>query len=162
MDRARTISMTSDTPAIPGVNKALAAAVLALAGLATSTACAQAGRAPAARDLGKTEYDMNCASCHGPAGRGDGPLRPYLSRPSADLTVLARANGGVLPVSRLYSAIEGTAEASAHGTRDMPVWGNEYRMRAGEHYVDVPYDPEGFVRARILALIDYVARLQVR
>jgi hypothetical protein len=35
-------------------------------------------------------------------------------------------------------------------------------MKAGEYYMDVPYDSEAYVRARILALIDYISRLQVK
>lgn len=30
-------------------------------------------------------FEINCAHCHGSAGRGDGPVAPYLSQPSADL-----------------------------------------------------------------------------
>lgn len=113
-------------------------------------------------DLGKREFDANCASCHGMKGTGDGPNTPYLNRKPTDLTKLARANGGILPVNRLYESIDGTLAVAGHGSRDMPTWGNAYRTRAAEYYVDVPYDPEGFVRARILALIDYISRLQVK
>jgi hypothetical protein len=44
----------------------------------------------------------------------------------------------------------------------MPTWGNAYRIKAAEYYLDSPYDPEAFVRARILALIEYISRLQVK
>jgi mono/diheme cytochrome c family protein len=113
-------------------------------------------------DLGKREYDANCASCHGPKGMGDGPTRPYLNKSPTNLTTLARDNKGVLPVNRLYESIDGTLTVPGHGTRDMPTWGNQYRMKAAEYYMDVPYDPEAFVRARILALIEYISRLQVK
>lgn len=113
-------------------------------------------------DWGKREFESSCASCHGSGGTGDGPLsRGYLSKAPTDLTVLARNNGGVLPVSRLYAWIDGTA-VGVHGTRDMPVWGTRYKLSAGEYYVDVDYDPQAYVRARILSLIDYVDRLQQR
>ena len=36
------------------------------------------------------------------------------------------------------------------------------REQAAEHYGDAPYDPEAYVRGRVFALIDYVARLQAR
>jgi hypothetical protein len=36
-----------------------------------------------------------------------------------------------------------------------------YRLRAGEHYVDSYYDPEAYVRVRVLALVEYISRLQV-
>lgn len=47
-----------------------------------------------------------------------------------------------------------------HGTRDMPVWGSAYRVLSGEVMFEVPYNPELFVRSRILALIEYISRLQ--
>jgi hypothetical protein len=95
-------------------------------------------------------------------GKGDGVLRPFLARSAPDLTQIARSNGGVLPVSRLYDVINGSDQPTAHGTREMPAWGFEYRVRAGEHFGDSPYDPEAYVRGRVLALIDYIARLQAR
>ncbi len=42
----------------------------------------------------------------------------------------------------------------------MPVWGTAYRIQAAEHYMDAPYDPESYVRARVLALIEYINRMQ--
>lgn len=116
-----------------------------------------------APDWGKREFESYCATCHGLSGKGDGPLsRGYLSKAPSNLTELAKKNGGVLPVSRLYASIEGTTAVGPHGTRDMPVWGTRYRVRAAEHYVDVGYDAEAYVRVRVLALIDYVDRLQQR
>jgi hypothetical protein len=47
----------------------------------------------------------------------------------------------------------------------MPVWGRDYSQesaKAGEYYLDVPYDMEMYVRSRILALIDYLNRLQAK
>jgi hypothetical protein len=44
----------------------------------------------------------------------------------------------------------------------MPVWGDRYTVRAAEHYVDVPYEPERYVRAQILAVTEYVYRLQAK
>lgn len=112
-------------------------------------------------DLGKSEFDANCASCHGLTGKGNGPVTDLLKKSPPDLTLLAKKNGGVLPFARLYEIIDG-ANVPGHGTREMPVWGREYRIIAGEHYVDQPYDPEVYVRGKILALIDYINRLQAR
>ena len=36
--------------------------------------------------IGKSLYAKECAACHGPTGRGDGPDAKDLSRPPADLT----------------------------------------------------------------------------
>lgn len=151
-------------PPVPIRSAALAAATLLAA---TVTAWAQpapqpSSRSAPARDLGRTEFESNCASCHGLQGKGDGVLRPFLARSAPDLTQLAKANGGVLPVSRIYEVINGSDQPTVHGTREMPAWGYEYRLRAAEHYGDAPYDPEAYVRGRVFALIDYVARLQAR
>lgn len=68
--------------------------------------------------------------------------------------------GWVFPVARLYEVIEGAG--TGHGSREMPIFGQSYRVRAGEYYADMPYDPEPFVRGRILSLIEYLNRLQVK
>lgn len=112
-------------------------------------------------DLGKREFDSNCASCHGGNGKGNGPLAELLTKRPTDLTTLAKRNDGVLPMARLYEVIDGT-NIPAHGTRDMPVWGRDYRIEAGAYYFEVPYDPEAYVRTRILTLLEYINRLQVR
>ncbi len=113
-------------------------------------------------DIGKLEYDSNCASCHGMTGKGDGPLKPFLAKSAPDLTQIAKANGGVFPISRMYEVIEGSQRATAHGTSEMPVWGWDYRMKAAEYYMDTPYDPDAYIRTKVLALMDYVNRLQAK
>jgi mono/diheme cytochrome c family protein len=113
-------------------------------------------------DIGKREFDTNCASCHGVKAKGDGVLKPYLTRSAPDLTVLAKANGGILPMDRMYDVIEGAREVPGHGTRDMPAWGMDYKIKAAEYYYEVPYDPEVYVRAKILSLLEYLNRLQVK
>jgi hypothetical protein len=44
----------------------------------------------------------------------------------------------------------------------MPIWGLDYLAKGGQSYKDVPYDPEVFVRTRILALTEYIYRLQAK
>jgi mono/diheme cytochrome c family protein len=111
-------------------------------------------------DVGKREYDNNCAVCHGANGKGGGPYVELLKRSPPDLTTLAKTNGGIFPVNRAYEVIEGAG--AGHGTRDMPIWGQAYSIKAAEYYVDVPYNQEAFVRSRILALIEYLNRLQAK
>jgi mono/diheme cytochrome c family protein len=112
------------------------------------------------KDLGKREYDNNCASCHGPDGKGNGVFVEWLKRSPPDLTTISRRNAGVFPMANVYDVIEGAGPG--HGSRDMPVWGRDYNVKAAEYYVDVPYSQEGYVRARILALSEYIHRLQTR
>jgi len=111
-------------------------------------------------DIGKREYDSNCAVCHGKSGKGDGPYAGLIDTRIPDLTVLSKNNGGVFPFARVYATIDGTDGVKAHGTRDMPIWGTEYKIKGAEHYGVFPYDPESYVRARILALTEYIYRLQ--
>lgn len=111
-------------------------------------------------DVGREEYRENCLNCHGQAGDGNGPYASLLKKSASDLTGLTKANKGVFPFSRVYEVIDGRELVTSHGEREMPIWGNAYRVAAGEYYVDVPYNPEVFVRSRILALIEYISRLQ--
>lgn len=113
-------------------------------------------------DAGKREYDENCASCHGPAGKGDGAYREMLTAKVSDLTVLSKNNAGVFPVLRVYEVIDGRAEVKSHGPRAMPIWGADYLIAAAPKADDYPYDPEVMVRARILALTEYLYRLQAK
>lgn len=113
-------------------------------------------------DFGMREYDSNCANCHGLKGKGDGAYKPYLTKSPSDLTLLSRSNAGVFPFHSVYAVIDGRQDVAAHGPRDMPIWGALYSVKAAESHMDVPYDPEAFVRTRILALTEYVSRLQAK
>lgn len=120
-----------------------------------------------AADVGQREFNANCAACHGMDAKGRGPVAGFLIKNPPDLTQVARANGGVFPMDRLYRAIDGTdlpegAQPGPHGSREMPIWGRDYRTRDAEYFGDVPYNPDAMVRARILALLEYLNRLQAR
>jgi mono/diheme cytochrome c family protein len=113
-------------------------------------------------DIGKREYDASCASCHGLDGKGKGSFAEILQVSMPDLTTMARRNGGVFPISYAYNVIDGREEFKAHGTREMPIWGRHLSVRGAPVYDDYGYDADMFVRARILAVIDYLYRLQVK
>ncbi|HSD41181.1 MAG TPA: cytochrome c [Burkholderiales bacterium] len=136
---------------------AMAGALLLASGIATA-------QLQPKFDLGKREYDSNCAGCHGLTGKGDGPYMLVLAKKDpADLTTLTRKNNGVFPIQRVYEVIDGRQALQAHGPRDMPIWGLDYQARAANaFYLDVPYDPEVYVRSRVLALVEYINRLQQR
>ena len=76
--------------------------------------------------------------------------------------MLAKKNNGVFPFSRVYEFIDGTQAVKAHGPREMPIWGADYVVKGAEYYVDVPFNAEIYVRGRILALTEYVYRLQAK
>ena len=138
--------------------------------LATGTLLAAASLLPAwadmlASDPGRSEYMSNCASCHGFDAKGGGPVAQALTKKPSDLTTLARRSGGALPVQLIWEMVDGRASTDiwAHGSRDMPVWGQEYRAAAQLNPDPaVAARPEWFVRGRIVALIDYLQRIQVK
>lgn len=113
-------------------------------------------------DVGKSEYEAACAVCHGRSGKGDdGPLKSLLARPVPNLTVLAKNNNGVFPFDRVYKIIDGREEVKAHGPRDMPVWGRAFSMQSSIYFENYPpHDTESAARSRILALTEYLYRLQ--
>jgi mono/diheme cytochrome c family protein len=118
-----------------------------------------------ATDVGRTEYMSNCASCHGVGGKGDGPVAQGLTKKPSDLTTLARRSGGALPAQLVWEMIDGRASVDifAHGSRDMPVWGAEYRaMALLQSDPAIAARPEWYVRGRIVSLIDYLNRIQVK
>jgi mono/diheme cytochrome c family protein len=116
-------------------------------------------------EIGKFEYLNSCASCHGPSGKGDGPVARALNRSPADLTKLSEKNKGVFPFSRTYEVIDGRFEVEVHGKRDMPVWGEVYKPGWNSGTSAVPPFvskelAESIVRGRILALVEYISTLQ--
>jgi mono/diheme cytochrome c family protein len=131
----------------------LAVAVVALPALAAQ---AQAQDRYAIAD----EYNVSCLVCHGPRGKGDGPMAPALKQKPTDLTKLEQQNDYKFPFLKVFQVIDGRAVVPAHGTRDMPVWGRRYIEDIGDKYG--PYGGEAAVRARVLELVYYVQSLQER
>jgi mono/diheme cytochrome c family protein len=103
-------------------------------------------------DFGKMAYEDSCAACHGKDGTGNGPLSQELKTRPPNLTILAKNNNGVFPVDRMYEIIDGRKSITSHGTREMPIWGNAF----------LSFGPENVVRSRIMAIIDYLNRIQVK
>lgn len=104
------------------------------------------------------EYRISCQVCHGPGGKGDGPMASALKTQPTDLTKLAQKNDYKFPFLKVFHTIDGRAVVPAHGTREMPVWGRRYVAEIGDKYG--PYGGEAAVRARVLELVYYVQSLQ--
>jgi mono/diheme cytochrome c family protein len=99
-------------------------------------------------------YKAYCAVCHGMTGKGNGPAAEALKVPPSDLTTLAKRNGGRYPSDHVRSAIEGDLRLAAHGSKEMPVWGELFwRMSQG-------HSPE--VQLRVSNLNQYIESLQVK
>lgn len=134
-------------------------AVVAVGALGLSFAVFAA--APGKYDLGKYEYQANCASCHGLTGKGDGPAAKALKKAPPDLTTYAKRNGGAFPTELAWQIIDGRPiESGVHGSREMPVWGQEFRREVLRP--EPGPTPEWYVAGKIQALIDYLTSLQVK
>jgi mono/diheme cytochrome c family protein len=75
----------------------------------------------------KKMFDSYCAVCHGKEGKGNGPAAVSLTKVPADLTKISARNGGTFPGVKVRRYIEGLDEVPAHGTRDMPMWGELFK-----------------------------------
>jgi mono/diheme cytochrome c family protein len=124
---------------------------LALLGLQASPAWTADYVAMSGKDL----YQRLCASCHGSEGRGDGPVAASLKVEVPDLTLIARRAGNVYQRERVVRIIDGRFIIGAHGSRTMPVWGEDL----GHLEIGNP-DAERATRVVIDRLADYVWQLQ--
>ena len=131
-------------------------------GIVTTANAQQSSPAAPGVDIGKYEYDGHCAICHGLSGtaKEEGAYSSLLSKTIPDLTTLSKNNGGVFPFARVYQTIDGREQVQAHGTREMPVWGRDYMAMSAN--ISPYYDHEAFARGKILALTEYVYRLQAK
>lgn len=107
--------------------------------------------------LGRPLYEDNCMACHGHTAKGDGPMVTFglLTIPATDLTQLGKNNGGHFPFWRMYRIVDGREDVKGHLTRDMPIWGDEFRLDTGSSAM-----LQAEVRAKILALVYYLQSIQ--
>ena len=121
--------------------------------LALAAALAGAAPAPAAEDA---SYQLYCASCHGPQGRGDGPRAAELSRPPADLTRLHERHGFPLPKTAFLRRL-----GAAHPGFDP--WLEEPGFCArGLMELDAPRLRRSMRRGTALAILQYLDTIQDR
>jgi mono/diheme cytochrome c family protein len=109
---------------------------------------------PTSAASGKQMFQAYCASCHGASGKGDGPAAAALKSSPADLTALRQKNGGKFPADRVTSILRGQSTVTAHGNRDMPVWGPVFWHMSQGH--------ESEVQQRIANLTRYIESLQAK
>lgn len=138
--------------------------LLAAAGLIATTlaavfpALAQSPGTIKDEPIGRSTFIRNCAACHGPEGRGDGPMADYLTRKPTTLTTIRERNKGVFPLEYMVRVIDGREMIPMHGTREMPVWGDVFLAQSIQDFW--PRGSEQVVRGRILEVIFYVQSIQ--
>ena len=100
-------------------------------------------------------YQRYCASCHGAAGKGDGPVAQSLRRQPADLTRIAKRAGGRFDEPTVLAIVDGRRQVAEHGPREMPVWGEVFdEALRGQLYTRY----SGLLQSRVL--VDYLRSLQ--
>jgi mono/diheme cytochrome c family protein len=109
---------------------------------------------PTSAASGKQMYDNYCAVCHGTNGRGGGPAAEALKTAPTNLTILSQKEGGKFPAAHVASAIRGDINVPAHGSKDMPIWGNLFWHMSQGH--------EGEVQLRVANLTNHIESLQVK
>jgi len=109
----------------------------------------------ASEDQGRTLYLKYCGACHGPAGKGDGIAGTFMRPKPADLTKIAKQNGGEFPLWKTMEVIDGRNTPRAHGDPDMPVWGELFHEQAS-------WDQQQrtAVQQKIRAIAEYLRTIQ--
>jgi mono/diheme cytochrome c family protein len=105
--------------------------VMTLLGLTfVSVAIIGAAKKPAIGLSGHHIFMDRCGACHGEDGKGNGPAVGALKVAPADLTLLARKNGGTFPAEYVRKMISEWVDIGAHGSREMPIWGTLFNPRS--------------------------------
>jgi len=104
--------------------------------------------------VGQEMFRAYCASCHGLDGKGMGPAEPALKKRPPDLTQLSKKNGGKFPAVMVANLIRGESfPIAAHGSGDMPIWGNAFRATNRD---------EAMVTLKVNHLTAYIESIQQR
>jgi mono/diheme cytochrome c family protein len=133
----------------PGVKRSGLAVLLLAAGLLVPQTAPAADGNP-----GRSAYFQYCSSCHGDDGRGNGEVAASLHPKPADLTQLAKKNGGAFPYAEVKQIIDGRKRVAAHGSAKMPVWGAVFAE-------EKTYErPEAHAQSQIELITAYLASIQ--
>jgi mono/diheme cytochrome c family protein len=128
--------------------------VPALAGLTNSVNADSSGARQDFLDL--------CAECHNADARGNGPLTKNLTKVPPDLTRIKQRAHGVFNEKAVYDWILGLKMTSAHGSREMPIWGDWLMDEAieGGTSLEEAKAAEQEIEQRIMAIVRYLETLQ--
>lgn len=110
-----------------------------------------------ADEAGEAEYAANCATCHGAAGMGNGPLAEFMNIEVPDLTTIAQRNDGVFPFLSAVHIVDGRTGLRGHGS-NMPVWGDNFSFRTDTMEGD--YSGVLETRGRIISIVYYLESIQ--
>ena len=120
--------------------------------LALGTVLVGCGQRTGSADLSRGEeiFDKHCALCHGPGGNVR--LAEHLDPDTPDLrTIASRSPQGRLPRIMLAEIIDGRRIVQSHGSRTMPVWGEQFDT-----------EDDGTADEKINALLKYIESIQTK
>lgn len=104
----------------------------------------------------RADFAAYCAVCHGNDGRGGGPLAEGMEPAPADVTLVARSNGGVFPKTQVMGHIAGYTM----GRSDSPMPSFADLLEGPTVMFDDGSGQRVPTPARLVALADYVQSLQ--
>ncbi len=108
----------------------------------------------ASASSGHEMFVSYCATCHGVDGRGAGPTASSLKVSPPDLALLSKKNDGKFPAAHVATVLRNGVESSAHGSKEMPIWGPILRQTS--------HGQEGELQMRLTNLNKYIESLQVK
>ena len=116
------------------LNFGLIAVAVSVVGLGITASAQQPTKTGSKANIvaGKELFLERCSLCHGVKADGNGSsydpdsAEPSKRVPPADLTVLSKRNAGTFPTNRVRNAIFNKGSIPAHGTPEMPAWGNVF------------------------------------
>jgi mono/diheme cytochrome c family protein len=108
---------------------------------------------------GAEMFKRYCAVCHGPGGKGDGPLAIALKVPTPDLTTLTQRHDGKFPDDYVSNVLRNGAKTAAHGSGEMPVWGPIFETMSRWEAL-CPGTDETPVTLRITKITNYLKSIQ--
>ena len=120
---------------------------------------------------GRSVYAENCAVCHGADATGKRMKGDTLKVKPADLTLLARRNGGVFSPSAVHAMIDRRKALRAHPDSEMPIWGcrrappsdrrtQASKQRSFDSFFDLSCDSEAVIQKRIRDVVEYLRLIQ--
>lgn len=132
----------------------LSVIVIGVLGAQTKPTIKNVPVSPTSPASGKGMFASYCAVCHGADAKGGGPAAAALKSRPTDLTQLSAKNGGKYPELLVVSTLSGR-EVAAHGSQEMPIWGDLFRSLGSG-------DESKIVHLRIGNLTSYIGSIQAK
>lgn len=135
---------------------AAVASAFALAGTFVPAAAAQDAEDEVLMERigkGRVAYRVYCGSCHGKHAQGDGVVAAVLEVAPADLTRISLRREGEFPFEEIRQIIDGRQGVRGHGDRDMPIWGDAFKVATGA-------EDDAAVAEKITQLVYFLRSIQ--